>query len=303
MDMRDYLISFPMFGDGQIKPPAYISIFGFNVYLYGLLIAIGFGLAALYCFRRAKEFGLKSDQIIDMLIFALPSAVICARIYYCVFNWEYYSKEPLRIFAIRDGGLAMYGVLIGAVAAMMIYCKVKKIPAGALMDLSAFGLLIGQAVGRWGNFFNREVFGTATNLPWRMGLINPINGAASYVHPLFFYEMLWNALGLLLLHLYSKKRKRKFDGQFILMYVIWYGFGRAMLEFIRDDMDVLRLGSIAISQLTAILSALAAAVLLYLNLRRHKKIATLWADSPKNPLNVKVVGEVKKSDKEEQQDA
>lgn len=285
-DLRSYSISFPLFGENfKINPPAYLSLFGFRIYFYGIAIALGFLLAVLYCFRRCKSFGFKADTIIDMLLCGVPSAVVCSRLYYCAFQWSYYSQNPIKILDIRDGGLAIYGGVIGAVVAVWIFAQVRKIPTGALLDVGSFGLLIGQAVGRWGNFFNREVFGVPTNLPWRMGLIDPDTGATQYVHPLFLYESLWNILGFLLLHIFSKKVKKRFDGEYILLYVIWYGAGRAMLESIRASVDILYLGSIPISQLVGALSAFLAAVLLVVNLVRHRSKVSLWVDSPDNPFN------------------
>ncbi|MCL2342346.1 MAG: prolipoprotein diacylglyceryl transferase [Firmicutes bacterium] len=295
MDNRSLSISFPIFGQNfVINPPSYISVFGFHLYLYGMVIALGFLLAVFYCLRRSRDFGFKSDTIIDMLLFAVPSAVIGARLYSVIFTWSDYSSF-WQMLDIRSGGLSILGAVIGAVIAAAIFGRVKKIPIGALLDTGSFGLLIGQAVGRWGNFFNREVYGVATNLPWKMGFINPDTGQlydpstrlADYVHPLFFYECLWNVLGLVLLHIFSKKVTRKFDGQLVLMYVIWYGVGRALLESIRADVDVLKLGSIPISQLTAALAAAVGAVLLIVLLIKHKNGSVLWVDNPKNPVNAR----------------
>ena len=160
-----------MFGDGfSITAPGSYSIFGLTLYWYGTIIAIGFLLAVIYVTKRSKQFGLTQDNIIDMLICAVPSAVIGARVYYVIFNFSLYKDNLWDIFKIRDGGLAIYGAIIFAVLAVIIYCKVKKMPMGPFFDIGALGLLIGQAAGRWGNFMNREAFGRETTVFCRMGL-------------------------------------------------------------------------------------------------------------------------------------
>jgi len=264
-DYRDSPISFPMFGAGfSVDPPYSFSIAGFPIYLYGITIAIGFALAVLYAYRHSTRFGIKPDKIPDMLLFAVPLAVICARLYYCVFEWDYYSRFPSQIINIRNGGLAIYGGVIGAVSGAFIYCKVTKTSFGDMLDTGGFGLLIGQAVGRWGNFFNREAFGRETTIFCRMGLTDPATGATTYYHPTFLYESLWNASGLLLLHILSKKFRRKFSGQWFAVYVLWYGLGRFMTEGLRTDSLYLWGTGIRISQAVAGVSVIsAAAILIY----------------------------------------
>ncbi|MCL2031528.1 MAG: prolipoprotein diacylglyceryl transferase [Oscillospiraceae bacterium] len=236
----------------------------FSLSLYGALIAAGFLLAVVYCMRRAGEFHLSQDEIIDMLICAVPAAVVGARLFYCVFNWSYYSRNLLRVFYVWEGGLAIYGAVIGALTAAGLYCRVKRIHIGAMFDLGALGLLIGQAVGRWGNLFNVEVYGVSTSLPWRMAIYETASPYAVYnppimVHPLFLYESLWNALGFVLLHFLSKKARR-FNGQIFLCYAAWYGIGRGFMEGLRDPEYILDMfgDAVMVNQVLAFVSGMAA---------------------------------------------
>ena len=284
--LRDAAISFPMFGeDFSINPPASFTLFGHTFYFYGAIIALGFLLAVWYCCRRCRQFGITPDDIIDMLILALPLAIVGARLYYCLTyknsdGVNPYFQDPVTILYIWEGGLAIYGGIIGAVIGVILTCRRKHISIGAMLDVGAFGLLIGQAIGRWGNFMNREAFGWTENVDQvfcRMGLTLP-GQETFYVHPTFLYESLWNALGLLLLHLFSKKCTRKYDGQIFILYIGWYGLGRAFIEGLRTDSlwlipDVLR-----ISQGVAILSVLAAIILLWVNGRVKHDPAKLWVN-------------------------
>lgn len=268
--MGNAVISFPIFGDFSINPTRYFTLFGHNFYWYGLIIAVGFLLAVIYGLKRAKDFGLTQDDIINMLICAVPSAVVCARAYYVIFNFSEYRDNPVDVFKIWNGGLAIYGGIIGAILAVVIYCRVKKLKIGPMLDVGALGLFIGQAIGRWGNFINREAYGAATSLPWRMGLTNSA-GTTIYVHPCFLYESLWNALGFVLMHFISKKH-RKYDGQIFIMYMGWYGLGRMFIEGLRTDSLYLFSTNIRVSQLLAGITFLAALVLLFWNrvMRPHE---------------------------------
>jgi phosphatidylglycerol:prolipoprotein diacylglycerol transferase len=258
-------VGFPGLGIGDFSVNSVIvRIGGFALNWYGLIIAAGFLLAVIYCLRRVGEFSLKQDEFIDMLLFAVPSAIIGARLYYCAFNWDDYKDDLVQILFIREGGLAIYGAVIASFLACGVFCWVRRIHAGAILDLAVLGLLIGQALGRWGNFFNVEVYGKETTLPWRMHVVSAWGTDRGNVHPLFFYEFLWTSLGFLLLHLLS--RKRRFNGQLLLLYIAWYGLGRAALEGLRDTQYVLYIGSnIAVSQLLAAVSAIAALLLLGYN--------------------------------------
>jgi phosphatidylglycerol:prolipoprotein diacylglycerol transferase len=260
-------ISFPIFGDFSINPTRYFTIFSHRFYWYGLIIAVGFLLAVMYGLKRAKDFGLTQDDIINMLICAVPTAVVCARAYYVIFNFSQYRDNLSDIFKIWEGGLAIYGGIIGAVIAVVIYCRVKKIKVGAMLDVGALGLFIGQAIGRWGNFINREAYGSSTTLPWRMGLTNSA-GTTIYVHPCFLYESLWNILGFVIMHFISKKH-RKYDGQIFILYMGWYGLGRMFIESFRTDSLYLFSTNIRVSQLLAGITLLVALVLLFWNKVMH----------------------------------
>ena len=274
--METASISFPLFGDGFVLNfRRYITIFGYDVYIYGLLITAGFVIAALYLLKRADSLALTKDNILDLVIMAVPFGLLGARIYYIAFNASHYfgPGKWRNIFMIREGGLAVYGGVIGGAIAFYIYSRVKKIPVGKLFDAAGFGLFIGQAIGRWGNFVNREAFGVETTAPWRMGLT--LGGRSVYVHPTFLYESLWNIAGFVLLHIFSKKRERKYPGQYFLFYVAWYGFGRYMIEGLRTDSLFVYGTDIRISQLLAALSFSVAVVWLLHNYFRALDSSTL----------------------------
>ena len=259
------LISFPGLGL-ELDPPSTIQLGPLTIHFYGLIIAVGMLLAVLYASKRSKEFGLKEDDLIDGVLWVTPFAIICARLYYCIFEWDQYASNPISILYIWNGGLAIYGGVLGAVIGLSVFCKVRKIKATAMMDVVSLGLLIGQLVGRWGNFMNREAFGAPTDSFLRMGLYNTATGAVEYYHPTFLYESLWNFVGFLLLHFLSKMRK--YDGQVALGYVAWYGLGRAFIEGLR--MDSLYWGPFRVSQVLAGISCVAAvAVLLWQGFRPH----------------------------------
>ena len=231
-----------------------------TIRMYGLIIALGLVLAVIYGVRRANQFGLKSDDIYDGLLIAVPLSIICARLYYCAFSWSMYKDDPISILYIWNGGLAIYGAVIGAVIAVVIFCRIKKLRLTAVLDIMALGFLIGQCVGRWGNFFNREAFGDATDIFLKMGLYNTHTHQVEYYHPTFLYESLWNLAGFLLLHFLSKKRQ--YDGQIALGYAAWYGLGRTFIEGLR--VDSLYWGTFRVSQiLGAATCFVAAAILLW----------------------------------------
>lgn len=266
--LREATISFPMFGDFTVNPPSSFTLFGHTFYLYGAVIALGFILAILYCTRRSREFvGITSDDLFDFILWLIPTAIIGARLYYVLFRLPDYAARPADVFKIWEGGLAIYGGIIAGALLALVWSRKKRIPLGALGDIAVYGLLIGQSIGRWGNFLNREAFGRETDVFCRMGLTAP-GKAPIYVHPTFLYESLWNFAGFLFLHFYFKKHERKFDGEVTLLYVAWYGLGRAMIEGLRTDSLYIPGTAIRVSQLLAALSAIAAVVLLVLFLRR-----------------------------------
>ena len=262
--MSSASISFPFLGDWSICPPNSFVLFGHTFYWYGVIIACGFLLAVAYGYHRCREFGITQDDLTDALLFAVPLAIVGARIYYVVFFGHYDNFWDM--CKIWEGGLAIYGGVIAAVITVFVVCRVKKISARALLDTVAFGFLIGQSIGRWGNFMNREAYGYETDVFCRMGLT--LNGNTIYVHPTFLYESLWNALGFIGLHIVSKKTVRKFDGQFFLYYIGWYGLGRVWIEGLRTDSLYIGSTGLRVSQLLAGCTCLAAVIMVTVILRR-----------------------------------
>ena len=256
-------ISFPSWGL-TLNPPRGFDIGPLSIHYYGLIIAIGLVLAVVYCSKRASQFGLNEDTLLDGVLWVTPVAVICARIYYCAFSWELYADNPISVLYIWEGGIAIYGSVIGAILGVIVFCKVKKLRITAVLDLVSLGFLIGQFIGRWGNFFNREAFGAETDSFLRMGLMKASTGVVTYYHPTFLYESLWNFTGFLLLHFLSKKRR--YDGQIALGYVAWYGLGRAFIEGLRTDS--LYIGSFRVSQLLAAGSCVVALTILLIKSRK-----------------------------------
>ena len=260
-------ISFPGLGL-EFNPGRVLQIGPLNIYFYGLLIALGMGLAAIYGLRRCKQFGLKQDDVIDGALAIIPFAILCARLYYCIFKWDMYKDNPISIFYIWEGGLAIYGGVLGAALGIIVFAKVKKVSLPAVLDIVALGFLIGQSIGRWGNFFNREAFGSTTDSFLRMGLYNTYTKVWEFHHPTFLYESLWNAVGFAALHFLSKKRQ--YDGQIALGYAAWYGLGRAMIEGLRTDS--LYWGPFRVSQMLALCSFIVATgVLIALAIRKPDK--------------------------------
>ena len=272
--MTNYIIEFPGLGL-TLNPPAGFSIGNFEVRFYSLIIAMGLILAVCYALRRKEQFGLSEDDLLDGVLWIAPFAIACARLYYCAFEWEQYAANPISILYIWEGGIAIYGAVIGAAIGVIIHCKVfKKISVLATLDLVSLGFMIGQMMGRWGNFFNREAHGGVTDSFLRMGLINPVTGQGAYYHPTFLYESLWNLVGFILIHFLSKKRK--YDGQVALYYVAWYGLGRAMIEGLRTDS--LWWGNFRVSQVLAAASCLAAVILLMVMAFRPHDPADLFVN-------------------------
>ena len=258
-------ISFPSLGI-EWDPIRTLELGPLSIHLYGMIIALGLMLAVVYAWRRCGQFGIREDDLTDGVLWVVPFAILCARAYYCIFKWEEYADDPISVLYIWKGGLAIYGGVIGAVIGVAIHCAVKKIKLPALLDLVALGFLIGQSIGRWGNFFNREAFGRETDFFLRMGLFNSRTGMWEYHHPTFLYESLWNLAGFVILHFLSKKRQ--YDGQIALGYAAWYGLGRAFIEGLRTDS--LYWGDFRVSQILAAVTCVAAvAVLVVMTLRRH----------------------------------
>ena len=260
-----YNVQFPGLNLNFHIDPVAFSIGDFNIYWYGMIIGAGFMLALAFALRVLKDFGIQSDSFIDCVIMGFLFGIIGARLYYVLFGWEYYSQNPSEIFAIHNGGLAIYGGVIGGLLAGGITAKIKKVPVYAAFDIAVMGFLIGQGIGRWGNFVNQEAFGTETDLPWRMVSENTNNIG---VHPCFLYESIWCLLGFVLLYLFSRKY-RKYDGQIFLMYLVWYGFERMFVEGLRTDS--LYIFNLRVSQILAGLTMLIGIVLLIIFRKRTSK--------------------------------
>ena len=263
-----------------------VVLFGHNIYWYGVIIGLGFLLAVLWCCRRAGEFGIRQDDILDLLIAEVPLCLVGCRAYYvlCELDQRYRNADGSlnwqSIVSIRDGGMAIYGGVIMAALVLLVFCRWRRLDFLAFADLGVQGLLIGQIIGRWGNFMNVEAFGSVTDAPWRMcsdSIANWLNGqgllaqgqyqaildGALGVHPTFFYESVWNLVGFALLYVVSK-RYYKFDGQLFLGYVFWYGLGRFWIEGLRTDSLHLFGTAIRTSQALAFVSAaVAGGLLLY----------------------------------------
>lgn len=253
-------LTFPnLFGGITLSYYQGFELFGIKIYWYGVLITIGVILAYLYAMHRSKDFGLGKDRMFDVVFVALIGGFLGARIYYCVFQTldpnSGMSFDFITTFTtIRDGGLAIYGGIIGGFLCGFIACKVRKVNFRAMADLAAMGFLIGQCIGRWGNFINQEAFGAACSPDWVFGMtstdIIQKSGfdAGTLVHPCFLYESVWCLVGFIALHFYSKKL-RTFDGEIALLYAAWYGLGRAWIEGLRTDS--LMIGQFRVSQLVA----------------------------------------------------
>ena len=269
-------ITFPNLGISVNPSRVAFNVLGKDIYWYGIIIAAGFLLAVIYAMRRAPSFGLNEDNILDMLFVAVPLAIVCARLYYCIFYWDLYRDNPIAILYVWEGGLAIYGGVIGAVIGVAIFCRVKKLPIGPLLDVGGLGLLIGQMIGRWGNFMNREAHGAVTDSFFKMGIADAA-GNVTYYQPTFLYESVWNLVGFVALHFYSKRRK--FDGEVFLLYLAWYGLGRAWIEGLRTDSLYLFNTGIRVSQLLAALSCVAAiAVLVYVRVVRKPQPEKLYVN-------------------------
>lgn len=240
--------------------PVAFEIFGISVRWYGILISLGMLLGTIIAVKESRRIGFDEEKLIDLLIFAIPLAVIGARIYYVIFNWKYYKGDILKIINIRGGGLAIHGAIIVSVIVALVYCKVRKISFWEIADIVAPSIILGQAIGRWGNFINQEAYGTPTDLPW--GII--INGQK--VHPTFLYESIWNFAVFLFL-LWYRKNKVKVKGEVFLLYLILYSFARFFIEGLR--IDSLMLGPFRVAQLISIVIIAISIILFY---KRRKGI-------------------------------
>ncbi len=274
---RDSVISFPGLGNFSLNPPSYFTVFGRDIYFYGVLIAVGFIFALLFCSHISRHFGISADDFYDLMLWLIPMSIVGARLYFVLFRLEDYLQQPGKIFAVWEGGLAIYGGIIAGVVTVCLVCRHKKIPIPAMLDLTIFGLMPGQILGRWGNFLNREAFGAETEIFCRMGLTAP-DGSSIFVHPTFLYESLWNLVGFVFLLVLLKKGRRKYDGQCTLLYFFWYGLGRAWIEGLRTDSLYIGNSGLRVSQLLSIVLAAAALTLLLIQRRRPHPPEALYVN-------------------------
>lgn len=275
------VITFPALGISVTVNRVAFNVFGKDIYWYGVIIALGFALAVLYCSLRIRRFGFNNDLLFDALVAALPSAIVGARLYYVIWEWGYYSKYPSEIIAVWHGGMAIYGGIIGALIAVAVYGRVKRASIPGMFDVAALGLLIGQCLGRWGNFINGEAHGTLTDSALGM----TVNGYGPF-HPTFLYESVWTALGFVVLHLVSVYFYR-FRGQIFLSYLVWYGAGRAVIEGLRTDSLYIGQTDIRVSQVVAVVSCITGLVLLVLCLRRGVRTLTQLVDPHADPRAIR----------------
>lgn len=301
------IIQFPKLGwEFEINPTAF-TVFGIEIQWYGIIIAFGLLLAVLYCFPRMKKFGIDSDRATDAVIGGVIGGIIGARLYFVFNKWEDYHKDTLKdtflaIINTRNGGLAIYGGIIGALIVGLIICKIRKVRFLPMLDIAVIGFLIGQGIGRWGNFVNQEAFGINTDsfLGMTGGRIQSVInsemqiGGSMYenglnmmweqpVHPCFLYESLWCLLGFAIFALYSKHRK--YDGQLLLMYMAWYGAERAVVEGLRTDS--LMVGNVRISQLVSVIifvSSVILQIIIGLKVKRDPESHVLYVDTEESRL-------------------
>lgn len=271
-----YNVTFPHLGlEFNINPVAF-SIGSFHVYWYGIIIAAGFLLALIYASFSCKKMNIDINRLFDVVIVGLIAGVIFARLFYVVFYpGDKYWKNPLEIFQIHDGGLAIYGGIIGAVVFGSLMAKLRKLKVTAVLDIAALGFLIGQCVGRWGNFINQEAFGSTTELPWGMHSENTAAVVDGNVHPCFLYESLLCLLGFVLLHFFTR-RFRRYDGQTFLLYIVWYGACRFFIEGLRTDSLIIPGTGLRVSQVIAAACVVAGIILLVLF--RHRTSLTGCGD-------------------------
>ena len=276
---------------------------GWNVYWYGIIIALGFFGALLYAYINSRRYGLNFDKLCDVIIVAVPVSIISARAYYLLF----YQKSFEDFWDIHSGGMAIYGSVIGAAIAAVVMCKIRKVKLLDALDIASTGFLLGQAVGRWGNFFNQEAFGSATGSSfWGMTSENVEAelGVGKLAHPCFLYESIWCLIGFFILNHFSKKRR--YSGEISLLYCIWYGLGRAVIESFRTDS--LMLGSLRVSQILSVVICLAAAIVFALKAKKAKAESTsdytpVFGDGGLNETDSSELNENKETVEDEEKEA
>ncbi|MBR5524844.1 MAG: prolipoprotein diacylglyceryl transferase [Clostridia bacterium] len=285
-----HYIEFPNIGWRFPLNDTMFQIGSFTIKWYGVLIALGYLLAVLYGLKNAHRFDIDPDKMIDVALVTTIVAFIGARLYYVLFssNLSEYLENPVTILHVWNGGLAIYGGIIVAFLFGPLMCRIKKVNTLAMCDIASLGFLIGQSVGRWGNFFNQEAFGDNTNLPWAMTgdiIASGVNGTGytidQPVHPTFLYESLWCILGFVLLHLLSK-HAYKFKGMLFCGYAVWYGTGRFLIESLRTDS--LRIGLLRVSQLVAVAAVIGGTILFFILRRRSMSLPMTLEETLAAPL-------------------
>jgi phosphatidylglycerol:prolipoprotein diacylglycerol transferase len=241
--------------------PVAFKLFGLEVRWYGILISVGVIIGTILALRESKRIGIEEDTLIDLLLYAIPISLLGARAYYVIFSWDYYKNDLIQIFNFRGGGLAIHGAIIAGIIVVVVFCRKRKVDFWEIVDICAPSLILGQAIGRWGNYINQEAYGRPTNLPW--GII--IDGVK--VHPTFLYESIGDFLVFLFL-LWYRKNKSKVPGEVFLLYLILYSAIRFFIEGLRTDS--LMMGSIRVAQLVSIIGIVAASF--YFIKRRKEKL-------------------------------
>ncbi len=271
-------LSFPGLGIGEFElNEIAFSIFGIDVAWYGIIVTLAIATVCARVYVGATKLGYKVDDVLDYFIYSIILGILCARIYYVVFYgldryivtdggfWHNLSESFMNIIGIWNGGIAIYGGIIGVALAIILVSRVKKLPFLPILDFGGHGAMLGQAIGRWGNFFNAEAHGGETDIFCRMGIENPF-GFTIYYHPTFLYESLWNTVGFVLIYFLSKKRN--YGGQTFIMYCTWYGFGRMLIEGLRTDSLYIGDTDIRVSQLLGgVLFLVGAALLIYFGIK------------------------------------
>lgn len=290
-------LSFPGLGWEFPLNRVAISIGSFHIYWYGIILALGFALGLAVYQHNNRRCGIHPDEGLDVILVAMVGAIIGARAYYVVFAWDHYKDNLLEIFNLRGGGLAIYGGVIGGVLTAWLISRRKKLPLLAVTDAAFPGVLLGQAIGRWGNFFNMEAFGCNTDLPWGMTSATIRSYLANHqaelfqkgvivdpampVHPTFFYESVWNMIGVALL-LFLLMPRRRYDGQILLGYAAWYGLGRCFIEGLRTDS--LMWGNVRVSQaLGGILFLIGTALLVFFRIQAKRPMTLELRPDDKRP--------------------
>ncbi len=287
MGLLNATVSFPNLGIEIEKMSKYITVFGYDIAYYGIIIGIGMLVALAIVFREAKITGQDQDVYVDFAIVTLLFAIVGARLYYVIFSFDNYKDNLIDIFKIREGGLAIYGGIIGGAIAIIMMCFIKKKNFFKMADSAVLGLVVGQAIGRWGNFVNREAYGGNTNSLFAMKIdlassgisaqegVDVINGCIQ-VHPTFLYESVWNIALFAVMMLFRKKKK--YHGQVMLWYLCGYGIGRTIIEGMRTDQLLFMNTNIAVSQVLSLVLAVSSAIALVVMRFKTGGKASVWGD-------------------------